>query len=292
MTLALAVVPSEGNSLWQFFSYQFVHSSALHWLSNVWYLLVFGWIIENALGKWRMGFLFLLGGALAVVPEIYLRVHESQPIVGASGSVAALIGAVSFLFPTAKVRLWMFLIPVPGMPSSFFIPVRFLVAFWLAMQLSGYFAHLWIEPSSVAYATHLAGFGVGALAGIFWRKFRVQSVDIDLSGRELQSFYDSLEAYRSDQHEKANQMLREISLSNRWMHQLQDQLYLVSLHFRQKELSDALLKLNRMFLGRQGQRRFEAWRTSYAKLYGEEPQILGGQGAQKSESQETTGKRA
>ncbi|PIR23077.1 MAG: hypothetical protein COV44_04970 [Deltaproteobacteria bacterium CG11_big_fil_rev_8_21_14_0_20_45_16] len=241
MTYAMAIVPAEDNPYWKFFSYQLFHASAMHLLSNMWYLIVFGWILENALGSAGFLLLSLLGGAFAVMPEFIFQADRSLPIVGASGSVAVMMGAAMAMFPRAKIRLLFLLIPLPNTPASFFVPLRYLIYFWLLMQASGLAMHVWLEPKPVAYATHLAGFGFGLLVGlgIYLYRFRKRNFfDVDLSGRELRDFYRSCESLKAQKFEEAGRLIRKISEANPWLVQLQFQLTELALKFEQKELAE------------------------------------------------------
>lgn len=236
----LAVVPAEQNPLWNFISYQFVHASLGHLLSNMWYLIIFGWILENALGSRKFLLFSLLAGAAAVLPEFIVQKNAELPIVGASGSVAFMMGAVFLLFPRAKLKLLFLLIPLPNTPASFFVPLRYLIYFWVSIQVSGLAFHHWVEPRPVAYATHLTGFALGMVIGVayyFATRRDFSFVDIDLAGGELRKFYDGLKALQKRDFEVAQRELESLSDRNPWMLNLQMQLLRVSIKNQQKELS-------------------------------------------------------
>lgn len=248
LTFALAVHPDHSNPFINYFSYQFVHGSLGHLISNLWYLLIFGWIVENALGSYQFLALSLIGGALAVIPELYVQQNYSTPIVGASGSIAFMMGMTALMFPLARIRLLFLLIPLPNMPSSFFIPIRYLVYFWLLLQISGLASQLYFEQKPVAYATHLTGFGLGAIVGLIiaiWKKTYSKSKrfeDVDLSGRELKRFYDSLKSFNAKNAEEAQQLLCDLSDKNPWTLRLQLQIFDLGVRYRQKRLCDHVMK--------------------------------------------------
>ena len=69
----------------------FLHGSFLHILFNMYSLLIFGPILEHALGRWRFLALYLLsglGGSIAV-----LLIAPGIAVVGASGAIFGLLGA-------------------------------------------------------------------------------------------------------------------------------------------------------------------------------------------------------
>lgn len=241
-TYRWAVVPSQGLQVWQLLTYQFVHASWAHLISNMWYLLIFGWILENAWGPLRYLVFVLLAGALAVIPEIFVQGQQSAPIVGASGSGAFLLGACVALFPLSKIKMLFLVIPVPQLPTTFFIPLRYLVYFWLLIQVSGLATHFWVEPKSVAYTTHLAGFGLGLLIGFLFYLRRSETYeDIDLSGRDLDHFYSALKSLQKNQQSEAEALLIELSEKHSQSFGLQSQLYSLALRKSLRSLAHALL---------------------------------------------------
>lgn len=241
-----SILPQLGNSLINFFSYQFLHASFSHLIANVWYLMVFGFILENALGPWAFIIFSLSAGALAVIPEIWIQSGQSLPIVGASGAVAFMMGAAAFMFPRAKIRFLFLLIPLPNAPSTFFVPIRYLVYFWLFLQFSGLAYHSLISPKPVAYATHLGGFLLGALLGLVYRQRKQFAFEeVDLSGEDLRSFYRGLKAIHRNEIEKAKFEFQSLSDRHPWLSGLQRQLMDVCIRFRQTELFDSLWKEDR-----------------------------------------------
>lgn len=236
----LAVYMGKANSWWQFFSYQFFHASFGHVLSNVWYLLVFGWILENAMGGPAFFLISLLAGAVAVIPELAVSSHGALPIVGASGAVAFMLGASVFMFPRAKIRLLFLLIPLPKTPASFFVPLRYLVYFWLFMQASGLAMQYWMESRPIAYTTHLTGFSIGAVVGlIYWLRVKHEPfINIDLSGSDLKRFYRGIKNLEEGNLESAEKILCDLSDSHPWLFRFQEQVFQFALEHKRKDLAD------------------------------------------------------
>jgi membrane associated rhomboid family serine protease len=248
LTHAWAVIPAQPIEWKRLVSYQFVHASWGHLLSNMWYLLVFGWILENAWGSLRYLGLVLVGGAVAVLPEIFVQGDLSPPIVGASGSAAFILGACVSLFPKSKIRMLFLIIPVPSMPSSFFIPLRYLVYFWLILQVSGLATHFWVEAKPVAYTTHLFGFFVGLLVGFFyWLRQKEIFHDVELSGRDLRRFYELLNRYQGRQVAEANALVETLSSKHPHSLSLQSKLIRLAQENKQSLLSEDLIDQNILF---------------------------------------------
>lgn len=138
---------------WQFISYQFLHGGILHLLGNMLFLFVFGPNVEDRLG--RLGFLgfYLFGGVVAGVSH-YL--FEASPVVGASGSIAAVTGAYLVLFPKTQIRIFLFFVFI----GVFSIQAWWLIAFAIIKDLV---FQGWGADEGVARLAHLGGYAFGAL---------------------------------------------------------------------------------------------------------------------------------
>jgi membrane associated rhomboid family serine protease len=238
-----AVVPASSNEVWKFLTYQFMHSSLSHLIANIWYLAIFGWILESAIGGIPFLVVSLVGGGIAVLPERFFQAHPELPVIGASGSVAVMMGAVFALFPWSRVRLLLAAIPIKNFPMSFFMPIRYLILFWLALQISGLAASLWVEPTAVAYSTHLMGLAVGLVVGLGLKGFvRYDFFDIELMGADLKRFYEALKEIREGKEAQAAHELIAISESSNLRPQVQRALFTLSLQYKMKEVSDTTWK--------------------------------------------------
>jgi membrane associated rhomboid family serine protease len=165
------VVPAELTAAWSRGDYvshetatlvtsQFLHGSWLHLLGNMLYLWIFGNNVEDRFG--RPGFLgfYLLGGALAGVSQVAIDPTSTIPTIGASGAIAATLGAYFVCFPKARVTSLVFL--------GFFyqlidVPAIIVLGFWFVLQLiDGLTALGAIQTGGVAFFAHIGGFVVGA----------------------------------------------------------------------------------------------------------------------------------
>lgn len=142
--------------VFQFISYQFLHANLLHIVGNMLFLYVFGNAVEDRLGK--LGYLafYLAGGVLAGVGHVAI---ERAPVLGASGSVAAVSGAYLALFPLSNVTMfyWFFFL-VDSFEVSGLVLILFYVAMNVWLQLGG--------GDQVAYLAHLSGYFMGFVVGI------------------------------------------------------------------------------------------------------------------------------
>jgi membrane associated rhomboid family serine protease len=150
------------------FSSMFMHAGWIHILGNMLFLWIFGNNVEDALGRVRFLLWYLAGGVAATALQTFVTLHyathadASIPNIGASGAIAAVLGAYFLLLPRARVLSAVFL-------GFFFffveIPALLFLGVWIGLQiLSGGTGIL--HPQSgggTAFFAHIGGFTFGLL---------------------------------------------------------------------------------------------------------------------------------
>jgi len=140
----------------------FFHGGLVHIGSNMLYLWIFGNNIEDHLGRLRYLLFYLAGGLAALATHVALQPDSTIPVVGASGAVAAVMGAYLIWFPNAPVRTVVLL----GFPILATISAKWLLGVWFVLQF-------FTSPNSgVAWAAHVGGFVFGAVVGLLVRTTR------------------------------------------------------------------------------------------------------------------------
>jgi len=140
----------------------FFHGGLMHIGSNMLYLWIFGNNIEDHLGAVRYLLFYLVGGVAALVTHVALQPDSTIPVVGASGAVAAVMGAYLIWFPNAPVRTIVLL----GFPILATIKAKWLLGVWFVLQF-------FTSPNSgVAWAAHVGGFVFGVAIGVLVRSMR------------------------------------------------------------------------------------------------------------------------
>lgn len=144
----------------------FIHANWLHMLGNLAYLWVFGIPVERALGHfWFLASFVLLGG-LANLGMAWQMATVSNPVIGASGGVSAVIGIYLGLFPARRIGLWLPL----GLYFQFArIPALLVIGSWFTLQLL--YTVFGPMSSAVAWWSHVAGFAAGLLVALALRPF-------------------------------------------------------------------------------------------------------------------------
>ena len=148
-----------GQQFFSFISFMFLHGSFLHILGNMWMLYIFGDNIEDRLGSFRYLIFYLLCGMASGFSHLLFNLHSNVPVIGASGSIAGVMGAYFLLYPNAKI---LSLVPVLFIPFFFEIPAFIFLGFWLVLQFfNAALSHG--SGSIIAWWAHIGGFLFGAV---------------------------------------------------------------------------------------------------------------------------------
>jgi membrane associated rhomboid family serine protease len=146
----------------------FMHGGWLHIIGNMVFLWAFAPPMEEAMGPIKFLIFYLLGAIAAAAAHIYGDPNSTVPIVGASGAVAAVMGAFLVTYPRDSIRT---LILSPA-PRVIFIPAIVLIGLWIVLQVVA----VNTEPQQanaggVAYLAHLGGAAFGIITGrlFIWR---------------------------------------------------------------------------------------------------------------------------
>lgn len=137
----------------------FMHGSWSHIIGNMIFLWAFGPEIEDAMGPIRYLIFYLIGGNVAMLAQVAADSHSTIPNLGASGAIAAVMGAFLVTYPRDQIRSVLFLFVFARVT---FIPAALLIGFWFITQLfsAGAVAHT--QTGGVAYLAHVGGFIFGA----------------------------------------------------------------------------------------------------------------------------------
>jgi membrane associated rhomboid family serine protease len=109
-----------------------------------------------------------LGGVAAMGAQVAFDPHSTVPNLGASGAIAAVMGAFLVTFPRDEIRTILIII----FARITYIPAVLLIGTWFLLQLWNAGAIAPQEPNGVAYLAHVGGFMFGA---VFARLFEARS---------------------------------------------------------------------------------------------------------------------
>ena len=157
------------------FTSMFMHAGLMHIAGNMLYLWIFGDNVEDRMGHFKYLVFYLVGGLVASLAHLLTNPGSQIPTVGASGAIAAVLGAYLVLFPQSRI--------VTFIPLGFFlrltvVPAVIVLGFWFVLQLfSGVLSLGGPDAGGVAFWAHIGGFVAGVLMGkLLASKQRPQSV--------------------------------------------------------------------------------------------------------------------
>ena len=98
----LGTIPAKGWLQHGVLTSMFVHAGLLHLLGNLIFFYLSGPVIEDAWGRAKFLGLYFGGGIIADFTQIALDAESVIPVVGASGAIAACMGALVVVFPSGR----------------------------------------------------------------------------------------------------------------------------------------------------------------------------------------------
>jgi len=150
--------------LLSFVTSMFLHGSVIHLGGNMLFLWIFGNNVEDSLGRARFPLFYLLCGLAAAVSQVAALPGSSQPMVGASGAIAGVLGAYFLLFPRARILTLVpfFFVYLVRLPAFVVLGMWFLFQVLYSAMSSG------DSQGGVAWYAHIGGFLAGmVLLGLF-----------------------------------------------------------------------------------------------------------------------------
>lgn len=152
----------------------FLHAGWLHLLGNMWFLWLAGAILEDTWGRIIFPLFYLVAGAAALQFHTWFNPGSSVPTLGASGAVAALMGAFLMRFPTTKIEVAVILgirsltNLALGKGLRFSAKAYWLLPLWLLMEV--FSGAIFGQASGVAHWAHVGGFVFGMIVAVAIRK--------------------------------------------------------------------------------------------------------------------------
>ncbi len=137
----------------------FMHGGWMHLIGNMIFLWVFADNIESTVGSPRFVLFYVLGGVIASLAHIASDPASITPSLGASGAIAACLGAYLVMFPKSKVKVLVF-ITIISVPAFLFL------GFWIVQQYLGVIG----SGEGVAWWAHIGGLVFGVIVGFYFKE--------------------------------------------------------------------------------------------------------------------------
>jgi membrane associated rhomboid family serine protease len=130
------------------------------------YLWIFADNIEAVVGNMRFLLFYLMGGLLAGVAQVVIAPDSTIPCIGASGAIAAVMGAYITMFPHSRVKMLFFIF------FAFYVPSWAFLGLWFVQQTMSGMGALGVsaaDTGGVAWWAHIGGFVFGWIAGRYFK---------------------------------------------------------------------------------------------------------------------------
>lgn len=160
---AIPVEILSGEGSLTLFTSLFLHAGIMHILGNMVFLWVFADNIEATIGSFYFLLFYILGGLAAHAAHIYFNPTSTIPTIGASGAIAAVLGAYLIMYPKSRIKALFFIFP-------FYIPAFLFLGIWIVQQLANVLVPGDTGATGVAWWAHIGGFVFGIIGGIFFRQ--------------------------------------------------------------------------------------------------------------------------
>jgi membrane associated rhomboid family serine protease len=147
---------SHGTDVYTLYTSMFVHADVVHLIMNMLFLFLIGMQLEERVGKARFAVFYFIPGVMGGLLECWLLGWGSSTmILGASGAISGIMGAMLYLYPRDEIPMFLGPIFLPR------VSVILSVGSWFAIQVV--YVFLGSGGGGVAYGAHVGGF----VAGLF-----------------------------------------------------------------------------------------------------------------------------
>lgn len=155
--LTMLGLSSNQSQLSNWISYQFSHASIYHLLSNMIFLMLVGILLERMFSTYTVALVYLLGGVVG--GWLYLNQQQGTfvPVVGASGSISALMMFYVFSETKKRIRYFYFLSPFQGHYGMIYLSPLLMVLTFFVSDLTEWYGSSEMISDGVAYTAHIGG---------------------------------------------------------------------------------------------------------------------------------------
>ena len=160
-------------SSWRtYFTYQFMHAHWMHLIGNMLMLLIFGAALETSLGGMVLFFVYILGGAFAAEAFLLMNKASLAPMVGASGSLSAVMAFYAGYEKKKRVSFFYIISPIKNYYGWIYLPTAMIFPLCFLPDLVGWLSAPAELGTGIAYTAHMGGAVFGAAIGFFLKSYR------------------------------------------------------------------------------------------------------------------------
>ncbi|MBI3404672.1 MAG: rhomboid family intramembrane serine protease [Acidobacteria bacterium] len=150
------------HDVYRYFSASFLHGGWFHLIFNMWFLWLAGAKMEDVWGRPIYSAFYAAACVVSLMAHAAVMQNSIAPLIGASGAVAALMGAFLVRFMKTKIHfVFIYFLGIVPRFWRFAAPAFVMLPLWLLTQI--FWASLSPEGDGVAYWAHIGGFAFGAV---------------------------------------------------------------------------------------------------------------------------------
>lgn len=157
--------------VYNWISYQFSHAGFYHLFSNMIFLLLIGILLEKAVGAYAVALVYIIGGIVGGWFYLLAQSHTLVPVVGASGSISALMMFYIFVETKKRIRFFYFFSPFQGHHGIIYLsPFWILPTFFIA-DVVDWLSAADLSFEGVAHTAHIGGGITGMLMAVAFKSY-------------------------------------------------------------------------------------------------------------------------
>ena len=177
------LVPTQQRPL-AWLTHMAMHVGLLHLFGNLFILYLAGPPLEDAWGHLGFAVFYVVAGLVAAFFFIAGYPDIDEPLVGASGAVAGVMGAFAVRYWNTRITFFYFFFFLKIYTGTFRAPAWLILGLWMLGQIayaSGWWAFMsTADMGNVAFEAHIAGFIFGVAVAFFVRKFSAEERLVDI----------------------------------------------------------------------------------------------------------------
>lgn len=159
-------------------TYTFLHAGWLHLIGNLFILYLVGPALEDAWGRPLFAVFYVVSGAVAALVFVAAYPNLVEPLIGASGAIAGIMGAFAVRFWNTRITFFYFVWMIRIYQGTFAAPAWLMLGLWALSELA-FATGLWAvfsiaDVGDVGFLAHVGGFAFGVAAAFAVRALEVE----------------------------------------------------------------------------------------------------------------------